>query len=106
MPRTVSSVITITTAHGGVVSSNTQVPKAETTGKHAKGGSMERGKIILRPGSDRAPWDLVLEGDAGELAGATFTLEPADDGRYRMLVSGPDVQAHGLQPNHIQTVLS
>jgi hypothetical protein len=67
---------------------------------------MERGKIILRPGSDGAPWDIELEGDGNEFAGATFTLEPAGDGSYRVLVSGPDVQAHGLQPNHIQTVLS
>ena len=45
---------------------------------------MTPGKIVLRPGTEGAPWDLEV--DDPELAGATFVLQPAAGGGYRMLV--------------------
>ena len=73
---------------------------------------MKRGRVVLIPGSEGAPWDVEIAGDEREIAGAVFTLLPAPDGSYRVFVmrltsgtSGAGVQAEGFASNHNQTVL-
>ena len=77
---------------------------------------MRHGKIVLIPGSDGAPWELEIQGGDTNLAGASFTLLPADDGSYRVFVmrleathgekdGGGGIRAEGFASNHNQTLL-
>ena len=46
---------------------------------------MQRGRIVLEPGSEGAPWDLVLDAAHGDLAGSRISLVPNTDGTYQVI---------------------